>query len=61
MKKELPANAAELHPSVLLNTMRPGIVAVEISRTPGPNSTVTMGYEVDGRMFTGVGKNLIFF
>lgn len=57
--KELPPNAAELHPTTVLNIMRPGLTAVELQRETGPNPRVTMGYVIDGQTYTGVGKKSI--
>lgn len=56
-KKDLPPNALEIHPSSLINLMMPGINPYEIRRTQPPDSTVTMGYKIDGIVYTGTARN----
>lgn len=61
-KKELPPNAELIHPVMLLNQMRPGLVYNEISRVGNPpNITFTLAIEVDGQEYTGTGNfNFLF-
>lgn len=55
-KKDLPPNADQIHPSLLLNSMIPGLVSVELERTSMDNvCCVTMGFEINGIMYTGSG------
>lgn len=55
-KKDLPPNALDIHPSTLLNFMMPGLQsAAEIRRDPGPAGLVTMGFDINGVIYTGKG------
>lgn len=57
-KKELPANAELIHPVMLLNQMRPGLIYNEVSRVGNPpNITFTLAIEVDGQEYTGTGMS----
>lgn len=53
--KELPQNALEIHPATLLNEMMPGTNAIEVRRTQEPEPKVTMGFKIDGILYTGTG------
>ncbi|XP_063225449.1 double-stranded RNA-specific editase 1 [Bacillus rossius redtenbacheri] len=56
--KKIPDNPTQRHPVMLINQMRPGIEFLEVSRQGNPpNITFTMQTTVDGKEYTGVGKN----
>lgn len=58
VQKELPPNATSIHPVMLLNQMRPGLVYVELNRVGNPPYTMfTLAVEVDGIEYTGTAKN----
>jgi hypothetical protein len=58
--KELPVNAASMHPSMLLTYMRPRLAYRElgVEGDRPQNMIFTMGVEVDGSTYIGKG-NLI--
>ncbi|XP_057320757.1 interleukin enhancer-binding factor 3 homolog isoform X2 [Microplitis mediator] len=57
-EKKLPANAETIHPVMLLNQMKPGIVYTEVSRRGNPpNTYFTLAVDIDGKSFTGEAKN----
>lgn len=60
-EKQLPPNAADIHPVMLLNQMRPGTTYTEVGRigTP-PNIQFTLGVEINGCTYTGTGKFTFF-
>lgn len=56
VQKELPPNATNIHPVMLLNQMKPGLTYVEISRLGNPpNIMFTLAVEIDGVGYTGSG------
>jgi Double-stranded RNA binding motif len=58
LKTELPANASEMHPTMLLSAMRAGIFYEDLGCT-GPVGSVVQncGVTVDGRRFEGSGRS----
>ncbi|XP_076279952.1 uncharacterized protein LOC143208900 [Lasioglossum baleicum] len=58
VQKELPPNATNIHPVMLLNQMRPGLTYVELNRVGNPPNTMfTLAVEIDGVEYTGTAKN----
>lgn len=58
VQKELPPNATNIHPVMLLNQMKSGLTYVEISRVGNPPNTMfTLAVEIDGVGYTGTAKN----
>ncbi|XP_024943410.1 mediator of RNA polymerase II transcription subunit 15 isoform X2 [Cephus cinctus] len=58
VQKELPCNAINIHPVMLLNQMRPGLTYVEINRVGNPPNTMfTLAVDIDGVEYTGAAKN----
>ncbi|KAL2746667.1 double-stranded RNA-specific editase 1-like isoform X2 [Vespula maculifrons] len=58
VQKELPPNATNIHPVMLLNQMKPGLTYVEISRLGNPpNIMFTLAVEIDGVGYTGSARN----
>lgn len=56
--KKMPDNPTERHPVQLLNELRGGVAYTMVSETgTPPNMVFTIGTEIDGRTFTGMGKN----
>ncbi|XP_014211949.1 uncharacterized protein DDB_G0285291 isoform X2 [Copidosoma floridanum] len=56
--KELPPNPISIHPVMLLNQMKPGLIYTEVNRVGNPpNITFTLGVEIDGQEYTGTAKN----
>lgn len=57
-RKELPPNAASLHPAMLLTYMRPGLEYRELAVTGDKPQTMlfTMGIDVDGATYIGKGE-----
>lgn len=57
VQKELPANATNIHPVMLLNQMRPGLTYVELNRVGNPPNTMfTLAVDIDGIEYTGTGN-----
>lgn len=57
VQKELPPNATNIHPVMLLNQMRPGLTYVELNRVGNPPNTMfTLAVEIDGIEYTGTGN-----
>lgn len=62
VQKELPPNATNIHPVMLLNQMRPGLTYVELNRVGNPPNTMfTLAVDVDGVEYTGTGIILYVF
>lgn len=60
VQKELPANATNIHPVMLLNQMRPGLTYVELNRVGNPPNTMfTLAVDIDGIEYTGTGNIMI--
>lgn len=60
VQKELPPNATNIHPVMLLNQMRPGLTYVELNRVGNPPNTMfTLAVDIDGIEYTGTG-NVIY-
>ncbi|XP_078047621.1 uncharacterized protein LOC144475524 [Augochlora pura] len=58
VQKELPSNATNIHPVMLLNQMRPGLTYVELNRVGNPPNTMfTLAVEIDGVEYAGTAKN----
>ncbi|KZC12121.1 Interleukin enhancer-binding factor 3-B [Dufourea novaeangliae] len=58
VQKELPPNATNIHPVMLLNQMRPGLTYSELNRVGNPPNTMfTLAVEIDGVEYTGTAKN----
>ncbi|CAK9803727.1 Double-stranded RNA-specific editase 1 [Anthophora plagiata] len=58
VQKELPPNATNIHPVMLLNQMRPGLTYVELNRVGNPPNTMfTLAVDIDGIEYTGIAKN----
>ncbi|KAG7188214.1 hypothetical protein KM043_016084 [Ampulex compressa] len=58
IQKELPPNATNIHPVMLLNQMRPALTYMELNRVGNPPNTMfTLAVEVDGIEYTGTAKN----
>ncbi|XP_076385479.1 uncharacterized protein LOC100883280 isoform X2 [Megachile rotundata] len=58
VQKELPPNATNIHPVMLLNQMRPGLTYVELNRSSNPPNTMfTLAVDIDGVEYTGTAKN----
>lgn len=58
VQKELPPNPTTIHPVMLLNQIRPGLVYVELSRVGNPPNTMfTLAVEIDGVEYSGTAKN----
>jgi len=56
--KKMPDNPTERHPVQLLNELRGGVSYSMVGETgTPPNMVFTIGTEIDGRTFTGMGKN----
>lgn len=56
--KEIPANPTDRHPVQLLNELKGGVVFSVVGTTGvTPNIIFTMGCEVDGQQYQGVGRN----
>lgn len=56
VQKELPPNPTNIHPVMLLNQIRPGLVYVELSRVGNPPNTMfTLAVEIDGVEYSGTG------
>ena len=56
--KKMPENPTDRHPVQLLNELRGGVTYNLVSETgTSPNCLFTFGTEVDGKQFTGEGKN----
>ncbi|XP_044730179.1 uncharacterized protein LOC123293425 isoform X2 [Chrysoperla carnea] len=56
--KELPANAADIHPVMLLHQMRPGIVIEDVSSSgQTPHIIYTVKVNIDGDQIFGQGPN----
>ncbi|XP_060832225.1 double-stranded RNA-specific editase 1-like isoform X1 [Bombus pascuorum] len=57
-QKELPPNATNIHPVMLLNQMRPGLTYVELNRVGNPPNTMfTLAVDIDGIEYSGTAKN----
>lgn len=57
VQKELPPNATNIHPVMLLNQMRPGLTYVELNRVGNPPNTMfTLAAVIDGIKYTGTGN-----
>ncbi|XP_050487560.1 double-stranded RNA-specific editase 1-like isoform X7 [Bombus huntii] len=58
VQKELPPNATNIHPVMLLNQMRPGLTYVELNRVGNPPNTMfTLAVDIDGIEYSGTAKN----
>ncbi|OAD58544.1 WW domain-binding protein 11 [Eufriesea mexicana] len=58
VQKELPPNATNIHPVMLLNQMRPGLTYVELNRVGNPPNTMfTLAVDIDDVEYTGTAKN----
>ncbi|XP_048263341.1 double-stranded RNA-specific editase B2 isoform X2 [Bombus terrestris] len=58
VQKELPLNAINIHPVMLLNQMRPGLTYVELNRIGNPPNTMfTLAVDIDGIEYSGTAKN----
>jgi Double-stranded RNA binding motif len=58
LKTELPPNASEMHPTMLLSAMRAGIFYEDLGCTgPMGNVVQNCGVTVDGRRFEGSGRS----
>ncbi|XP_034187992.1 double-stranded RNA-specific editase 1 [Osmia lignaria lignaria] len=58
VQKELPPNATNIHPVMLLNQMRPGLTYIELNRASNPPNTMfTLAVDIDGVEYTGTAKN----
>ncbi|XP_050576350.1 double-stranded RNA-specific editase 1-like isoform X3 [Bombus affinis] len=58
VQKELPLNAVNIHPVMLLNQMRPGLTYVELNRIGNPPNTMfTLAVDIDGIEYSGTAKN----
>lgn len=58
VQKELPPNAATIHPVMLLNQMKPGLTYVEVSRLGNPPTIMfTLAVEIDGINYSGSARN----
>ncbi|XP_076170088.1 uncharacterized protein LOC143148075 [Ptiloglossa arizonensis] len=58
VQKELPPNAINIHPVMLLNQMRPGLTYVELNRVGNPPNTMfTLAVDIDGIEYTGTARN----
>ncbi|KOX70266.1 Double-stranded RNA-specific editase 1 [Melipona quadrifasciata] len=58
VQKELPVNATNIHPVMLLNQMRPGLTYIELNRVGNPPNTMfTLAVDIDGIEYTGTAKN----
>jgi len=56
--KEIPTNPTDRHPVQLLNELKGGVVFSVVGTTGvTPNIIFTMGCEVDGQQYQGVGRN----
>jgi len=56
--KEIPPNPTDRHPVQLLNELKGGVVFSVVGTTGvTPNIIFTMGCEVDGQQYQGVGRN----
>lgn len=57
VQKELPLNAINIHPVMLLNQMRPGLTYVELHRIGNPPNTMfTLAVDIDGIEYSGTGN-----
>lgn len=57
VEKDLPLNAMDIHPVMLLNQMKPGLTYVEVNRVGNPPNTLfTLAVEIDGINYNGSGK-----
>lgn len=62
VQKELPPNATNIHPVMLLNQMRPGLTYVELNRVGNPPNTMfTLAVDIDGIEYTGTGNIIYIF
>lgn len=62
VQKELPPNATNIHPVMLLNQMRPGLTYVELNRVGNPPNTMfTLAVDIDGIEYTGTGNVIYIF
>lgn len=62
VQKELPPNAINIHPVMLLNQMRPGLTYVELNRVGNPPNTMfTLAVDIDGIEYTGTGNIYLFY
>ncbi|XP_012257982.2 interleukin enhancer-binding factor 3-like [Athalia rosae] len=58
IQKDLPPNAINIHPVMLLNQMKPGLAYVEVNRVGNPPNTMfTLAVEIDGIDYNGTAKN----
>jgi len=56
--KKMPDNPTERHPVQLLNELRGGVTFIVVgSSGVTPNIIFTLGCEIDGTQYTGVGRN----